>query len=618
MCSIAGYYNFQYNIPENEQEAFFLLDKMNNALAHRGPNAKGKYLSKCCGLAHTRLSIRDISRGDQPMIKKAGQNTVSIVYNGEIYNISELKSNLLSMGCTFCTTSDTEVLLNCFIHYGPDFADKLNGIFAFAIYDEANQCLFLYRDSFGVKPLYYTVTKDNTVVFASELKGILQYPGQSPQIDKDGLCEIFGLGPSKTPGSGVFKGISEVKPGHFIKFCPNGVHDFVYYRITSTPHTEGYKDTVQHVRYLVKDSIERQIVSDVPICTFLSGGIDSSIVSSICAAKLRESDEKLHTFSFDFTDNSIYFKSNSFQPEQDRPYVDMMVKYIDSCHTYLTCNCYDMVDYLYKSVLSRDLPTMADVDSSLLYFCSCVAKEFKVVLTGECADEIFGGYPWFYRDNLMNCDTFPWMKDLSPRLNILSPEVANSLNIEEYVGNLYNTLLSEINLLPTENDSEKRRRIISYINIRMFMQTLLDRMDRTSMANGLEARVPFADRRIVDYVFNIPWEYKYSNGIEKKLLRDALKDYVPHEIMYRKKSPYPKSYNPLYEEILIKQMREVLADPNSPICGLINIDYVYKLLDSPKDYGKPWFGQLMAAPQMIAYLLQVNYWLKEYHISVSI
>ena len=346
MCSIAGFYNSSRDFNTEQERYSYILNDMNKALAHRGPDAQNTVLSSHCGLAHTRLSIRDVARGEQPMKKVIDENTIYIVYNGEIYNTKELKSELLALGYTFDTTSDTEVILNCFLHYGPDFVHRLNGIFAFAIYDEHIQTIYLYRDHFGVKPLYYSVTDDRTLVFASEIKGILCYPGIRPVIDANGLCEVFGIGPSKTPGCGVFKNIDEVKPGHFMKFSAYGMTDFTYYRITSNPHTDSYEDTVEKVRYLVKDSIERQIVSDVPVCTFLSGGIDSSIVSSVCAAKLREQGKKLHTFSFDFKDNSKYFKSNAFQPEQDRPYVDMMVAHIGSDHTYLTCNYSDLADYL--------------------------------------------------------------------------------------------------------------------------------------------------------------------------------------------------------------------------------------------------------------------------------
>lgn len=618
MCSIAGFYNHTQDYTKSSNKYTGILKQMNDVQRRRGPDASGHILESCCGLAHNRLSIRDIQKGEQPMTGYIGENRIHIVYNGEIYNTDELRKKLISIGTCFDTTSDTEVILRCFMHYGADFVSMLNGIFAFAIYDEHIRALYLYRDHFGVKPLYYAASGDKTTVFASELNAVLVWPDIHPVIDRSGLCEVFGIGPSKTPGFGVYKNVREVKPGHFVKLSPDGEMDFTYFRITSRPHTDSYADTVDTVRYLVKDSIERQIVADVPICTFLSGGIDSSIVSSVCAAKLAESGERLHTFSFDFAGNSKYFKANAFQPEQDRPYVDVMLGSIHSEHTYLSCDYNELADYLYASVRSRGLPTMADVDSSLLYFCSLVANDYKVVLTGECADEIFGGYPWFYRKELLSADTFPWMGDLTPRLNVLSADVRELLDIPVYVDSLYHSLLSEINLLPEESDTEKKRRQIAYINIRMFMQTLLDRMDRTSMASGLEARVPFADPRIVSYVFNVPWAYKYEDGVEKRLLREAMKDFVPHEIMYRKKSPYPKSYDPHYEQLLAGRLREVMAESSSPINSIIDKDYVSRFLDAPKDYGRPWFGQLMAGPQMIAYLLQVNYWLKEYNVRLEL
>jgi asparagine synthase (glutamine-hydrolysing) len=551
------------------------------------------------------------------MTRNIAGHKYHIIYNGEIYNASELKNELIHKGYDFLTTSDTEVLLLSFIHYGADFISNVNGIFAFSIYDEYHNVLYLYRDHFGVKPLYYSLLEDNTIVYGSELKAIFAYPDIQPVVDRSGLCEIFALGPSKTPGNGVYKGISEVKPGHYIKYDKYGLSDTTYFRLISHPHEDSYEETVEKTSFLVQDAITRQIVSDVPICTFLSGGIDSSIVSSICATHLQKRGQQLHTYSFDFTDNDKYFKSNSFQPEQDRPYVDIMCDYIHSSHTYLTCDKEMLADMLYDSVLSRDLPTMADVDSSLLYFCGLVAQENKVVLTGECADEVFGGYPWFYKSELLECDTFPWMRDLSPRQMLLKKEFVEYLNMEDYTAELYNKIISEINVLPEDNDVEVSRRRIGYLNIRMFMQTLLDRMDRTSMYNGLEARVPFADYRLVQYMFNVPWEYKYRDNTEKSLLRHAAAGIVPHDVLYRKKSPYPKTYNPYYESLLAKRLREVIEDCSSPINEFLDIKAVQQFLSSPKDYGKPWYGQLMAGPQMIAYLLQINYWLKEYKVAVE-
>ena len=359
------------------------------------------------------------------------------------------------------------------------------------------------------------------------------------------------------------------------------------------------------------------MISDVPICTFLSGGVDSSVVSAVCAAALKEKGERLTTFSFDFTENDKYFKANSFQPSQDRPYVDKMVDFLGSDHHYLDCSNTTQADLLTRSVDAHDLPCMAGIDSSLQYFCEKVSHTHKVVLTGECADEVFGGYPWFHRQEMLSSGTFPWTPSLEPRKVLLSPSLVEELRMEDYVAEVYHRSISEINVLPGENETETNRRRVGYLNIRFFMQTLLNRMDRTSMYSGLEARVPFADRTLVDYVFNIPWEMKAKDGLVKNILRQASKGLLPDEILFRRKSPYPKTYNPYYETLLAGRLRETLAD-HSPLCELLNMKTLNQFLDNPKDYGKPWYGQLMAGPQMIAYLLQIDYFLKKYKVRIEL
>ena len=262
----------------------------------------------------------------------------------------------------------------------------------------------------------------------------------------------------------------------------------------------------------------------------------------------------------------------------------------------------------------KDLPGMTDVDASLLYFCGLVKQHNKVALTGECADEIFGGYPWFYREELLHGDGFPWSVDMSARTALLSEEAIRILNLEEYARERYLDTLAQVPSLPGEQGEARRRREMSFLNLRWFMQTLLDRMDRTSMSWGLEARVPFADHRIVEYVYNVPWSMKYENGMEKKLLRDACKDLLPPQLLYRKKSPYPKTYSPVYEALLTERFREILSDPQAPVHRFLDRKKAEKFLEQPKDYGRPWFGQLMAGPQMIAYFLQINYWMERYGI----
>lgn len=616
MCGISGFFTFSRDYTQYRSYYENILRKINQVQIHRGPDEQGLYLTPCVGLAHVRLSIIDLANGRQPLLHHENGYTFPIIYNGELYNTQELRDELMELGRTFETTSDTEVILQCFLEFGPEFVKKLNGIFAFAIYNPINRELYLYRDRSGIKPLFYTIF-DQQIIFSSELKGILAYPGFQPILDKHGMNEIFSIGPAKSYGTGVFKGINEVLPGNYIHCSMTEIRQSCYWKLESHPHEDTYEDTVKKTSNLVIDSIKRQMVSDVPICTFLSGGLDSSLVSAICAKELKKKGEQLNTFSFDFVDNNQYFQSSSFQPEQDRPYVDVMVSFLQSNHKYLECSVLDQTNALIDSVNARDLPVMADVDSSMLFFCSKVKKFNKVALTGECADEIFGGYPWFHKKECFEAHTFPWTMDLSTRKILLKDEFINYLDMDQYVLQAYEKSISETPILPEESSIEKRRREISYLNQKWFMQTLLDRMDRTSMYSGLEARVPFADHRILEYVFNIPWDMKTKNNIVKGLLRECGKEYLPEKILQRKKSPYPKTYDTGYEKLMTEKMQEILHDSSSPVLSFIDKKKAEQFLHAPSDYGKPWYGQLMAGPQMLAYIFQINYWLQHYHISIE-
>ena len=613
MCGIAGFSSFTVDYATTPDKWTPVLEKMNQVQKHRGPDENGIYINKHCGLAHVRLSIIDLSTGQQPMTRSKEGRSCTIVYNGEIYNMRELRRQLQGLGVWFQTESDTEVILAGYEAYGIDFVKRLNGIFAFAIWDGCKRKLYLFRDRSGVKPLFYTIHK-NTIVFASEIKGLFCYPGIKPEVDKEGLCEVFGLGPAKTYGKGVFRNVKEVLPAHMIAFGENGVETYCYWELESRPHEDGYADTVERTRELVTGSIREQMLSDVPICTFLSGGVDSSLVTAICSQELQKQGKQLDTYSFDFVDNDIHFQSNAFQPTQDRPWVEKMVGFAGTNHHFLECNNVDLYDYLFDAVDARDLPCMADVESSMLYFCKKVANHNKVTLTGECADEIFGGYPWFHKRECFEADIFPWSMDFTPRTMLLKDEVLQELPLEEYARAAYERTIQETPRLYGENKEESRRREIAYLNLKWFMQTLLDRMDRTSMYSGLEARVPLADHRIIEYVWNVPWEMKCHNGVVKSLLRAAGEKYLPEEVLYRKKSPYPKTYDPTYENRLRREMQEILQNGDAPICTLIDRFKVEQFMSNPTDYGRPFYGQLMAGPQLLAYFLQINYWLKKYHI----
>lgn len=605
MCGISGFYQTKFDYTRDASYCL-RLHKMRDSLLRRGPNDNGLWLSAHCGLAHTRLSIIDPVHGAQPMSRMG----CVISYNGELYNGAELRRDLADTSLPFETACDTEIILNGYLALGPNFFGKLNGIFAISIYDSRTDVLFLVRDHLGVKPLFYQETEES-LVFGSEPKALFAY-GIRPRLNQESWGEVLGLGPARTPGHGVFADMKEVLPGHYLRISQTGAKDCCYWALTGAPHTDSYEQTTEKVAWLVEDSVTRQLVSDVPLCTFLSGGLDSSLVSAIAARRFAEEGKTLSTFSFDFVGNQQNFRPNDFQSTLDRPYVEQMVRHIKSSHTFLECDSRSQADFLLDAVLARDLPCMADVESSMLYFCSLVAKTNRVALTGECADEIFGGYPWFHRKELWNRDHFPWSYDMEPRLSLLRPDFLRENHIAEYARAAYDRSVKETPVLEGEGPDEARRREISWLNLRWFMATLLNRMDRTSMYCGLEARVPYADYRILEYVFNIPWEMKCHQGVPKSLLVEAGKKYLPKEVLFRKKSPYPKTYDTGYETLLADRLRRVLDRPQSPLLEIVEKQKVLDFLERPKDYGRPWYGQLMAGPQMMAYLLQIDYWMEQY------
>ena len=617
MCGFAGFSDYQGGLQGPPQHWLDLAKRMARRIAHRGPDSQGAHLSENCALAHARLAVIDPEHGHQPMSLPYGGQEVTIAYNGEIYNAPELRSELEGRGFSFQTNCDTEVVLAAYLCFGPDCVEKLNGIFAFAVDDPVNRRTFLCRDRFGVKPLFYTL-QNGRLVFGSEIKALFEFPGVKPVVGREGLCEIFGLGPARTAGCGVFEGIREIKPGHIAVYDPLGFREIPYFDLEALPHEENYEETVAHVRELLLDTVERQLISDVPLCTFLSGGLDSSVVTAIAAQQLKERGKKLSTYSFEFEGNEKFFTPSSFQPDRDQEWAQRVSGILRTDHTTLVCDNISLANSLDEAVIAKDLPGMADVDGSLLYFCKQVKKQHTVALCGECADEIFGGYPWFHRKEMFDGKHFPWSNNLDLRGGLLKPELQETLHLEEYVSQRLEESLAAVPTLPGETAEEIRMRQIGYLNIHWFMSTLLDRKDRCSMWSGLEVRVPYADHRIAQYVFNTPWDMKCPHGEPKGLLRDAAKGLLPEEILRRKKSPYPKTHNPGYEALLKEQLSHVLRDSSQPLHKLLSEETVHGLISQSFDYGKPWFGQLMAGPQLLAYLLQVNAWLLRYNIYLSI
>lgn len=473
------------------------------------------------------------------------------------------------------------------------------------------------RDRLGVKPLFYH--EDNSsLLFGSEIKAILAHPQIKAEVDREGLREIFGLGPSRTPGHGVFKGISELRPAHACIFNQKGFKQWRYWNVKSQKHTYSLQETIEQVSFLVKDAIKRQLVADVPVCTFLSGGIDSSAISAVAAEYFRkEGRGRLHTYSIDFEQNQQFFKANSFQPDEDAPWIAKMEQFLASQHHREVIDQETLAEYLDKAVLMRDLPGMADVDASLLWFCEKIKRDFTVALSGECADEIFGGYPWFYREELLQERWFPWLRSREEREQLLLPHWQEKLQLKEYVMERYQKTIDEVPRLDGESPPEERRREMFYLNMVWFMSTLLERKDRMSMGASLEVRVPFADHRLVEYAWNIPWEMKMLHGREKGILRKALEGVLPQAVLYRKKSPYPKTHHPAYMKLVKKKLKSILEQRSSPILEIISQEKVADIIATDgTSFKVPWFGQLMTGPQLMAYLTQINTWLEHYHINI--
>ena len=579
----------------------------------------GTYLEEHVNLGHRRLDVIDKESGKQPMSYKYNENVYTIVYNGQIYNSDELREILKDSGFTFKGYSDTEVLLKAYIFYGKEVCTHLNGIFAFAIWNQKKQELFLARDHFGIKPLYYTIFEDN-FIFASEIKGILKFPGFKSQMSKKEICELIGIGPSHTPGKTVFKDIEELKPAHFKVITKDNVYDTEYWKLETKEHTDNFKTTCEKIRVLIEDSTKKQLVSDVPLCTLLSGGLDSSIITAIASREYKKQGKKLKTFSVDYVDQDKNFVKSDFQPNSDNYYIDLMVKEFDTDHTKIVLDTPELFDGLKDALIARDFPGMADVDSSiLLLFKKLKENNMTVGITGECSDEIFGGYPWYFREDGLNSSTFPWSLAINERQQLLNPDISKSIDLKEYVQTEYKNSIDKVKYLEWDSKETILHRKLIYLTSNWFMQTLLDRTDRASMYNGFEARVPFCDYRIVEYLWNIPWEMKAYKGREKGLLRYVMEDLLPEEIIYRKKSPYPKTHNPNYLQIVKKELTKIMNNPNSRINELLNKEYIWSIINTDgKAFSRPWFGQLMTGPQLMAYLCQVNLWLEKYEIEINI
>ena len=603
MCAIAGI----LGLPVDAS----ILGAMQQTMRRRGSDGKGCYQTPGATLLHTQLSLGSATDGAQPMVLEQGSERYVLSFQGELYNARELRRELEMLGHVFTGSSHAEVVLHAYTKWKAEMLEKCNGVFAFAVLEEHTGQVFLARDRIGVKPLFYMPFGDG-LLFASEIKTILSYPGVRPRLKAEGVGEILLLGPGRTPGSGVFADLYEIEPGCYGVYAQGKLRITRYWRLRDREHTQSFAETAEVVRELVLDAVKRQMTADVPVGTFLSGGLDSSLISAICAREMEKKGERLQTFSLDYAGNDRYFTPGKFQPESDTAYIHRMQQALNSHHHWTVLTPQDLIDHIQAATIARDLPGMADVDSSLLAFCGQIRSHVPVILSGECADEIFGGYPWYRDPAMRDCDGFPWAQTTRERMDFLLPDFVDALQPMEFVHSRYAQTLAECDILPGTSPLDRRIKELVNLNFRWFMQTLLDRQERMSMYHGLTVRAPYCDYRIAEYLYGVPWEFKDHKGREKGLLRHAMADFLPDAVCNRKKSPYPKTYDPHYLEMGSELLRQILADPASPIFAMVRRQALQQLLE--QEYTWPWYGQLMRRAQTIVYMVQITYWLEPYSV----
>jgi len=609
MCGIAGWVDWEKDLTQHRST----IEAMSQTVSQRGPDAQGCWLAPHAALAHHRLRVIDPQGGAQPMVYREHNQVYALTYNGEIYNFRELREELRKFGHVFSTHSDTEVLLHAYIKWGVNCVSHLNGIFAFGLWDEQEQRLLLGRDHLGVKPLFYA-QRGNALLFGSELKVLLAHPLVKAEIDENGLAEIFGF--RRAPGSGVFRDVHELRPGHRALYTHERLTVERYWELNSAPHPDDLDTTAQKVRALLMDDVRRQLIADVPVVTMLSGGLDSSSLTSLAAREFRREGKPLHTYSIDFADNARYFEESSLRPSIDEPWVQLMADYVHSQHHTIMVDTPELIESILVPMRAHDLPAGGQMETSLYLLCKAMKKHATVALSGESADEVFGGYPWFHSEEALNAPTFPWLTTVGryaheeQATSWFSAEIEQRAKPADYLERMYQQSLAEVPRLEGENPRQAKIREALYLSLVNWLPLLLDRKDRMSAAVGFEVRVPFCDYRLVEYVWNIPWEMMNTGDIEKGILRRAMSGLLPEEVRCRRKSAYPASYNPTYVEATRKWVRQIVDDPSAPIRPFLNVEYLRSLLAQDQQIqGGGWAS-------LYERVIQINAWLQEYRVAV--
>ncbi len=574
MCGITGWVSFGRDLRAEQAT----LEAMTETMSCRGPDDRGTWFAEHAALGHRRLAIIDLPGGRQPMSADTPGGAVAIVYSGETYNFTELRAELIRRGHRFRTDSDTEVVLRAYLEWGDALAERLNGMYAFAIWDSREDKLVMVRDRMGIKPFYYYETPDG-VLFGSEPKAILANPAAEHTVTLDGIRELFAF--IKTPGHAVWEGMHEVEPGTVVTVSSSGLRTTRYWTLRTRPHPDDQATSVARVRELLEDIVRRQLVSDVPRCTLLSGGLDSSAMTAIAAKQLAEKRQTVRSFAVDFVGQTENFVPDDLRGTPDTPYVHDVAEKSGTEHQDIVLSSDELADPEVRSkvIRARDIPMgLGDMDASLYLLFKSIRGHSTVALSGESADEVFGGYQQFFDPEAQRARTFPWLVRFARHFgddnSILAPGLAEALDMPRYIQDAYDTSVARVDRLDGESDFEWRMRKVCYLHLTHFVRILLDRKDRMSMAVGLEVRVPFCDHRLVEYVYNTPWSLKTYDGREKSLLRGAARDVLPQSVVERVKCPYPSTQDPGYAVKLQSNAREYLSSPGHPVFDIVSRDWL--------------------------------------------
>jgi asparagine synthase (glutamine-hydrolysing) len=573
MCGIAGWVSFERDLREHAE----VVRGMTATMRFRGPDDHGIWLAEHAALGHHRLAVIDPAGGAQPLVLDVPGGVVAMTYSGETYNFADLRDTLRANGHRFSTNCDTEVVARGYLEWGTEVASRLNGMFAFAVWDSRLEQLVMVRDRLGIKPLCYYPTRDG-VLFGSEPKAIFANPLAEAVFDLEGLRQLIAY--TLSVDQPVWKGLRHVPPGGIVTVGRAGLRQRTYWRLGAREHRDALPATVARVRGLLEDAVRRQLVADVPICVLLSGGLDSSALTALAADRLARAGDKVHSFSVDFAGHAEGFLPDAERPTPDRPYVRDMVRHVASVHgdVLLDPDTLDDLGLRRRAVAAYDLPPGSqDRDRSLYLLFQEIRRQATVALSGESADEVFCGYDWFADPAVQRAGAFPWIAALSGYgmlRHTVRRELAAALDMPTYLRDLYASAVAEVDAPAGEVGFQRRMRELCYLHLTRMLRILLERKDRLSMAVGLEVRVPYCDHRLVEYVYNVPWAMKTFDGREKSLLRAAVGDLLPATVRSRLKSAYPTIQDPRHVGVLQRQARELAAQAGHPVFQLIDREWL--------------------------------------------